>query len=293
MIKRLILLGRDDGCYEMLLDDLVTILKQFRIARYYVKSSVEMWNARQIYFDSSDYFFIVFPHLVTIPFPEKRYWTLFSENNTKNKISQLYNTEIVGTLLLNSIKNFDHSQQNIKVWKNYIPDLSIHLLPPPIFSRFIIERNDVKRYDVLFYGKLSERRKVILRAIQSRFGSFRYCISAKMTGSQLDQALRESKVVVNLHQHDDNTTLNQIKLHEMMRYNIFIVNEIPSEYEEEMITNYKCCVEFVEQVKKDLSNISSLFSIIDDLVAKANLKNCEFNLKYRQLFQNHYPRLSF
>ena len=66
-------------------------------------------------------------------------------------------------LLLNSIKNFDHSQRNISL-KNYIPDLSIHLLPPPIFSSFIIDRNDTKRYDVLFYGKLSERRKVILRA---------------------------------------------------------------------------------------------------------------------------------
>ena len=46
--------------YEMLLDDLIAVLKNFRIARYYVKSSVEMWNARQIYFDNSDYFFVIF-----------------------------------------------------------------------------------------------------------------------------------------------------------------------------------------------------------------------------------------
>ena len=45
MIKRLILLGCENGCYEMLLDDIITLLKKFRIARYYVKSSVEMWNA--------------------------------------------------------------------------------------------------------------------------------------------------------------------------------------------------------------------------------------------------------
>ena len=54
----------------MLLDDIITLLKKFRIARYYVKSSVEMWNAKRIYFDNNDYFFIIFPHLVEIPVPE-------------------------------------------------------------------------------------------------------------------------------------------------------------------------------------------------------------------------------
>ena len=107
----------------------------------------------------------------------------------------------------------------------------------------------------------------------------------KYERNQLDRALRESKVVVNLHQYDDDNVLNQIKLHEMMRYNLFIVNEMPSEYEEEMITNYRCCIEFVEQVKKDLSNISSLFSIIDDLVAKANLKTATLILNTDSYFK--------
>ena len=293
MIKRLILLGRDDGCYEMLLDDIITLLKRFRIARYYVKSSVEMWNAKRIYFDSNDYFFIIFPHLVEIPLPEKKYWVYFLENNTKGKISQLYNTEIVGSLLLNSIKNFDHSEANIKVWKTYISDLSIQLLPPPIFSKFITNNSYTKKYDILFYGYFSERRKVILRSLQSRFPQLRYCISDNIKGSQLDQALSESKVVINLNRDNNVTTLNQVKLHEEMRYNIFILDELPDEYDKTILSNYKCCVDFVEPVKPDLSNISLLFRLLDNTLSKANLGNCDFNIQYKKLFVDHYPTLSF
>jgi hypothetical protein len=293
MIRRLVLLGREDGCYEMLLDDLIAVLKRFRIARYYVKSSVETWNARQIYFDESDYFFVIFPHLVEIPFPEKKYWVYFLENNTDGNICQLYNKEIVGSLLLHSIKSFDHNETNIAVWKTHIPDLSIQLLPPPIFSNFIQGGVIVKRYDVLFYGKLSERRKVILREIQSRFPTLKYCISDNMKGSRLNDALLQSKVALNLHQNEDITTLNQVKLHEMMRYNILIVNEMPQEYDDNVLSNYECCVKFVDHIRPDTSNISTLFDAVDDMVSKANSPKCNFNLGYRKLFLHHYPKIGF
>ena len=293
MIRRLVLLGREDGCYEMLLDDLIAVLKKFRIARYYVKSSVEMWNARQIYFDDSDYFFVIFPHLVEIPLPKKKYWVYFLENNTNGNICQLYNTETVGSLLLNSIKSFDYSETNITVWKTYIPDLSIQLLPPPIFSNFIQGGVAVKRYDILFYGKLSERRKVILREIQARFPALRYCISDNIKGSRLNDALLQSRVALILHQDESVATLNQVKLHEIMRYNILILNEMPQEYDDDVLSNYECCVNFFDRIKPDVSNISSLLNAIDDLVDKASIATCDFNLGYRRLFVHHYPKIGF
>ena len=293
MIKRLVLLGREDGCYEMLLDDLITLLKHFRVARYYTKSSVEMWNTKQIYFDETDYFFIIFPHLVGIPFPKKKYWVYFLENNTCGKISQLYNTELVGSLLLNSIKNFDHSETNIKVWQACIPDLHIQILPPPIFSNFIQGGVAVKKYDILFYGHLSERRKVILRSIQSRFPTFKYCISDNIKGVRLNDALLQSKIAVNLHRDENVTCLNQTKLHEIMRYNILIINEMPHEYDEHVLSNYKCCVNFIERIKPDISNIYLLFGLIDDLVGKAGMNGYDFNLGYKKLFVDHYPKLTF
>ena len=292
MIKRLVLLGKEDGCYEMLLDDLIILLKRFRIARYYVKSSVEMWNTRQIYFDNADYFFTIFPHLVEIPFPEKRYWIYFLENNTGGKISQLYNTELVGSLMLNSIKNFDHSETNVKVWKSYIPDLSIQVLPPPIFTTFITGGSSMKRYDVLFYGYLSERRKVILRSIQSRFPNLKYCISQDIKGDRLNEALLQSKVAINLHRNESVTCLDRPKLHEMMRYNVLIINETPHEYDEYVLRNYKCCVSFIQRIKPDLSNISVLFTAIDELVNKASISSCDFNLGYKKIFLEHYPKIT-
>ena len=85
MIRRLILLNSDDGCYDIMLDDLIILLKKFRMARYYIKSSVEAWNRREIYHDINDYFFILFPHLVQIPFPVKKYWLYFLEQNLIRK----------------------------------------------------------------------------------------------------------------------------------------------------------------------------------------------------------------
>ena len=132
MIKRLILLSREDGCYDMMLDDLIFLLKKFRMARYYVKSSVEAWNRREIYYDNDDYFFVIFPHMVDIPFPRGKYWLYLLEQNLHGKISQLYNTKMVGSLLSDSIKNFDYSEHNIAIWKECIPDLKLQFLPTPL-----------------------------------------------------------------------------------------------------------------------------------------------------------------
>lgn len=292
MIKRLILLSKEDGCYDMMLDDLIFLLKKFRMARYYVKASVEAWNRREIYYDDDDYFFVIFPHIVDIPLPKGKYWLYFLEQNLYGKISQLYNTKMVGSLLSDSIKNFDFNQSNIEIWQKMIPQLKINYLPVPIYP--ILKGSSVtKRYDLLFYGQMTKRRIEILKSIQDRFPHLKYCIGKDLTGSRLHQAINESKILINLHAEDGECLLEQPKIHEVLRYNIFIISEFPGVDRSELVENYKCCVEFTDIIEKDLSNIGCLFAKITRYVNLTESPNCDYNYGYKLLFAKHYPQISF
>ena len=55
--------------------------------------------------------------------------------------------------------------------------------------------------------------------------------------------------------NENAATLNQVKLHEIMRYNILILNEMPQEYDDDVLSNYECCVNFFDRIKPDISNI--------------------------------------
>ena len=292
MIRRLILLNSDDGCYDIMLDDLIILLKKFRMARYYIKSSVEAWNRREIYHDINDYFFILFPHLVQIPFPAKKYWLYFLEQNLNGTLSSWYNQKIVGTLLSDSIKNFDFNQNNIKIWQKMIPHLKMNYLPVPIYP--IPNNNPVaKRYDLLFYGQMTKRRVEILKSIQGRFPHLKYCISENLKGAKLHQAMNESRILLNLHAEDGESLLEQPKLHEVLRYNMFIISEFPGIDQTELVENYKCCIEFTDIIKKDLSNMGGLFAKITRYINLTESPKCDYNYGYKILFAKHYPQISF
>ena len=292
MIKRLIILNTEDGCCDMMVGDLIILLRRYNMARYYVKSTIEAWNRREIYYDNSDYFFILFPHKVEVPFPENKYWLYFLEQNLHGNISSWYNTEIVGTLMLHSIRNFDYNDHNIKVWHKHIPELKITHLPLPISRSVTHSRHIEKKYDILFYGCVSNRRREILKKLQQTYPNYRYMISKKLLGDRLKTCIQESKIALNLHYYDGDSLLEQARLHELMRFNTFIISELPGVKQPDLVNNYRCCVDFVDVVEKDLSNISVLFAMIGHLLKLAESPSCTYNMEYKQLFAQHYPEIS-
>ena len=173
-----------------------------------------------------------------------------------------------------------------------IPDLSIHYLPVPIYPILPMQKTN-KRYDILFYGKITDRRIEILKSIQARFPSFKYCIGKDMTGFRLHQAINESKILINLHAEDGESLLEQPRLHEVLRYNIFIISEFPGADQPELVENYRCCVEFTDIIEKDLSNMGGLFAKITRYINLAESPKCDWNRGYKILFAKHYPQISF
>ena len=71
--------------------------------------------------------------MVDIPLPKGKYWLYFLEQNLYGKISQLYNTKMVGSLLSDSIKTLTLIRVILRYGKKMIPQLKINYLPVPIY----------------------------------------------------------------------------------------------------------------------------------------------------------------
>lgn len=272
----------------MMLDDIVLLLKSRNMARSYVKATAEQWNRGELAAARGDYFFVILPQLLERPLPPKRYWLYFLEQNLGGRLSRHYNTATVGRLLAGSIKSMDYSHSNIKVWERFVPDLTIHYLPVPLPGG-VTGPTRPKKYDVLFYGALNERRREILQELRTRRPGYRYCTDRQLVGEDLRSAIQCSRVALNIHHYDGDTVLEQPRLHELMRYSTFIVSEVPGSGQESMVDNYRSFVEFIPVIEKDLSNIDSMLSAIDRLLAEAAVPGCNYNLAYKRLFIQHYP----
>lgn len=97
---------------------------------------------------------------------------------------------------------WDYSRRNIQVWRDSGISPRVHYLLPgyaPVLTR--IPPAAEQDIDVLFYGSINQRRQHLLLELQ-RHG-VKVCHAFGCFGPQRDQLIARSKLVLNMHFHDE------------------------------------------------------------------------------------------
>lgn len=167
-------------------------------------------------------------------------------------------------LLRNAIAVFDYSCRNINFLQNSNLKLK-RLFYLPIFSKEVrLHRVASYKYDILFYGSLTERRKLILTQLKKDFSIH---IITNVFGEKILDEIRQSRVVINLHSYD-NSLLESARLAECLSLGKVVISESGIDQE-----NYKYFEDIVHFVPP--GNLDELKQTIKDVLKNTNFYDQE------------------
>lgn len=200
------------------------------------------------------YFFFFFPQgLLTrypgIDLPKNRYY-LYQLEQLNQNLFRYQNVNSIEKLIENSIYTFDYSEINLQFYPNYLK-YKIKLLAP--FIQIIPNYYINKSIDILFIGTITDRRKKILDKLQEKYN---IVILEKVFGENLNNYIKISKIVLNLHAFD-NSIFELFRIHDILPYNCNIISEKP-ELQNDLYSRYKSYINFIDIINDDLSNINLL-----------------------------------
>lgn len=125
----------------------------------------------------------------------------------------------------------------------------------PIFSKVCEEPQSEYKYDILFYGYVNERRQKILNKLKK---DFKILIVDNCFGSKMRQLIKESKVILNIH-NLDNGMVESARLFECLSMGKIIVSETGLDQEEYKYLGADIIsfvpVGDIESIKNSLTNI--------------------------------------
>lgn len=223
----------------------------------------------------NEYFFIVGFSGYNFSFTNGFKYFLYQleQINTQQKINNIL-TEQNKKLIENSIVTFDYSLLNMKYYPDYLKEKIKILLPPLKLEinqfesiKYKSNHEDHYKYDILFYGSLTIRRRKIMEELD-RFFKTKYV--SNVYGKELENLIKESKICLNLHYYDE-SVFESVRIHELLSYNSIILSEYPCKEDIENIQPYTNNIIFVETISKDLSNMFVLINQVIDI-----LNNYEF-----------------
>ena len=206
------------------------------------------------------YFFFFFPQGLlsrypAIDLPKNRYY-LYQLEQLNQNLFRYQNVNSIEKLIENSIYTFDYSEINLQFYPNYLK-YKIKLLTPliQIIPNYYIN----KSIDILFIGTITNRRKKILDKLQEKYN---IVILEKVFGENLNNYIKISKIVLNLHAFD-NSIFELFRIHDILPYNCNIISEKP-ELQNDLYSRYKSYINFIDIINDDLSNINLLEKEIND-----------------------------
>lgn len=158
--------------------------------------------------------------------------------------------------LLNLSKNiFDFSEANNFYYNQIRSNVIINNFP------ICLEYNNFdSEFDILFYGELNTRRSTILKHLQ------KYCnldikIVSNVFGEKKNNLIKNCKIVLNLHFYQG-ACLETCRINEVLKYNKLVISEEPKDEDFLNKELYSECVQYIDIIKNDISNIKSLINKI-------------------------------
>lgn len=173
---------------------------------------------------------------------------------------------IINQLFKNSKGIFDYSLTNISMYDKLNIKKPIYF-PIPISNNLLNNTKFKKKYDILFFGSLTERRNKILFELQRQIPLKIIIIGGnkKVYGEELYDIIKSSNIILNIHA-EENSLLETGRIHDCLAINHNkIISELPMDIDIKTIKNYEMLVHFCPVIKKDLSNIDVFIKVIKEV----------------------------
>lgn len=153
-------------------------------------------------------------------------------------------------LFTNALAVWDYSVYNLE---HYPPwDLSPRIIPMGYHSKLEeVEPTAAEDFDVLFVGFPTDRRKRILEELNKHC-----CVSTQPRwGTDFVLALQRSKILLNVHQYETQTPLEQARIAYALNNHAFVISEtsVDEPYPDLVTTNYDG---LVQEVIEYLHNVT-------------------------------------
>ena len=229
--------------------------------------------------DNHEFLFIFSPHnLISVDIsyelPYNKYFLYQTEQlNTEERKEKYFNSpkNISKRVFFWSENIFDYSKNNINLFK----EKSSTYLP------FAIENLDKKDYnkiyDISFFGKLNERREIILDTLQKLYPHLNIQHFENYYGNSITNIIKKSKIVLNLH-YFDNSTLEVARLSEIIPYNTHIISE--STNEKSLLEKFDF-IYFIDEIEiTSDKNGNIVFTMSKLLQIKNHIDNLLSSLEY-------------
>ena len=131
-----------------------------------------------------------------------------------------YKFPLLRNIIHNASEVWDYSASNIE----FLQTGNIHakLLPLGYCKNLETIINAEKDIDVLFYGGINERRKLILHELEAR--GLKVNILSEIYGRERDQYIARAKIVLNIHYYDM-AIFESARIHYLLNNKVFIVTE--------------------------------------------------------------------
>jgi GT2 family glycosyltransferase len=201
------------------------------------------------------------------------------------KFDDLYYSFMKNALLI-----FEFSDENIKKYIEKIDYKKILYVPFPFANLYNLETSEYK-YDIVFFGAVSKRRKFVLDKLYDTLHSkYRIKYLLGIGGAERDQILMQSKYVINIHYYPD-SNLEIERINTSINCNCLILSESCkySDYNTNMYNFVKFFNISADCDNYEDVNIDNLISVIE-----YNLKPCIFkkNIEHLQHAKKYLENLS-
>jgi len=163
-----------------------------------------------------------------------------------------------------SIGIFDYSKCNIKYFPKTLCYKVVHL-PIPL-NHVYKNNNNQQKHKILFFGCRNKRRNKIFNYINN-YTNINIVNINNVFGEKLNSLIEESIIILNIH-FEKQSILETARIHDILKINSDAIIISEESVDNETMDKYKNIVEFVPEIKDDLSNIQIFIETLEYFIKK-------------------------
>ena len=221
------------------------------------------------------------------------------------QFNRFKNTYLIGTIRENkifmteayekSLGILDYAESNIKYYPKILRNKTKYL-PIPLNYESRYSDINIQKYEILFFGGISERRDKIFNYIKN-YTEIDILNINDIFGEKLNDIINKSTIILNIH-YEKQSVLEIARIHDILKINADAIIISEESIDIEIMDKYKHIIEFIPEIKDDLSNIHIFIETIEYFIKKTTKntnklqltsKNKENNINalYKDIINNY------
>jgi hypothetical protein len=180
------------------------------------------------------------------------------------QVSNVKNFDIINKYIMKNIIIFDYSHENTIILKNKFPNGKIYHIPYLFMNKEInILKNyinNTNKYDIVFCGGLTDRRKIIIDELIKLNYSVLYVSG---WNDDRDKLLASGKILLNIHANNDFNIFESIRCDRWIFSGLLVITEdsLSDNFNDlEKLLIISKYTDILETVKKVLSNYEEYYN---------------------------------